>query len=325
MTDTRAGRCLLIVAASLLLSVAPVLAAADSVAAPLTIAAYVTQLDAISAAVAQSADGSSHELSALVSKVPRVWHVGTPPGAFDIENARLLQNVRSWRTTGDPTARARLLMELRLRRSEAARFNQPPGDVAVQRVLLADILRRSAFQNVHGQTWMDRLRQRVLELLVDALRPVLQASSIPIVSRYLVYGLIAASLVVLGLWLRRFVRREAEPHVAVAASRPAVALEWRGWLTAMEAAAARGSWREAIHFSYWCAVSFLEAKGAWPPDRSRTPREYLQLLPPAGEERPALAALTRRFELVWYGVDAADSQSFAEATVSLKKIGCPPA
>ena len=102
-------------------------------------------------------------------------------------------------------------------------------------------------------------------------------------------------------------------------------MDWPLWLAEAQAAAARGSWRDAIHFTYWCAVAFLEAKGAWRPDRARTPREYLRLLPPSSDDGATLAALTRRFELVWYGNANADAQAFAESIANLKKMGCPAA
>ena len=78
-----------------------------------------------------------------------------------------------------------------------------------------------------------------------------------------------------------------------------------------------------MHLTYWCAVSFLEAEGAWRPDRTRTPREYLRLLPPATNHGAMLAALTKRCELVWYGTVHADANAYAESIDNLKSIGCP--
>jgi Domain of unknown function (DUF4129) len=60
----------------------------------------------------------------------------------------------------------------------------------------------------------------------------------------------------------------------------------------------------------------------WRPDSARTPREYLRLLPSASEYRPALADLTRGFELVWYGTQPADSRAFARTMAQLEELGC---
>jgi hypothetical protein len=81
-------------------------------------------------------------------------------------------------------------------------------------------------------------------------------------------------------------------------------------------------WRNAIHLAYWAGISFLESGGAWKPNRARTPREYLRLMGSRKPEYPSLAALTRKFELVWYGDRAASSLDFQETLGQLEKLGC---
>jgi hypothetical protein len=207
---------------------------------------------------------------------------------------------------------------------EATALGEPTRDIAGERALLTEILSRPEFQRVHGPTWIDRLRQRTLEQLTILLRRLFGVSTIPVVGNVLVYALVFGSLAALVLWVYPSVLRPSRVEMlAVESSRPALK-EWRAWLSEAHTAAADGRWREAVHFCYWCAVSFLEDKGAWPPDRSRTPREYLRLLESADDHRSALALLTRRLELVWYGANAADAHAFAEALASLEKIGCPP-
>jgi hypothetical protein len=123
----------------------------------------------------------------------------------------------------------------------------------------------------------------------------------------------------------RFIRRPAAAG-SVVPDRPFVSQkESSVWLSEANAAAARGDWREAVRLAYWCAVSFLEDQGAWRPDRARTPREYLRLLPASSDHRPGLTELTRTFELVWYGAEEADSRRFAEALAHLERMGCRPA
>ena len=56
------------------------------------------------------------------------------------------------------------------------------------------------------------------------------------------------------------------------------AREWQLWLKDAQAMAAKGQWREAIHFIYWASIARLESRRLWPADRARTPREYLALL-----------------------------------------------
>ena len=97
----------------------------------------------------------------------------------------------------------------------------------------------------------------------------------------------------------------------------------KDWMMEAKAAAAAGSWRDAIHLSYWAGISFLEGRGVWHPDRARTPREYLRLLPSSAEYHKPLAALTRQFEMIWYGGTAAGPDSFSEALKHLESLGCP--
>ena len=87
-------------------------------------------------------------------------------------------------------------------------------------------------------------------------------------------------------------------------------------------AAASGLWREAVHLAYWAGISFLEEGSAWRPDKARTPREYLRLLPAASEHRSALSALTRQLEVTWYGNDPAGPDTFSETVTLLENLGC---
>ena len=75
--------------------------------------------------------------------------------------------------------------------------------------------------------------------------------------------------------------------------------------------------------AYWCGIAFLEDKGAWRPDRSRTPREYLRVLGAAHEHRPVLQSLTRELEHVWYAGGDADASRYDAMLGELEKLGCP--
>jgi len=147
---------------------------------------------------------------------------------------------------------------------------------------------------------------------------------VPTLSDILVYVLVAFGVIVLALWAYRSLAVEARTQSIVPEHVAVSARAWQIWFADAQKAAARGDWREAIHLAYWSGVSFLEARGAWAPDRARTPREYLRLLASSSEHRPALTALTKNFELVWYGTDAADASRFGEALANLEALGCRP-
>ena len=116
-------------------------------------------------------------------------------------------------------------------------------------------------------------------------------------------------------------RDEIENRVARAAKKldqaPAA------WLDEARREAAGANWRNAVRLTYWSGIAFMEAQGAWRPDRARTPREYTRLLPPSSEHAPTLSALTRVFERVWYGTERVDRVQYDEALAQLKKLGCP--
>ena len=282
----------------------------------LSVREYIAELDAISGTLQGSDPGQTPSW-------PETWRVEGDGRVFEIPTDWLRRDLRRWRATRDSATYARMVARLETLRSEAERFQQSPADVSHVRALTADILNSREFRDVHGPTWIDRLRQRVFRLMNRLFTGVFESSAFPTISRALVYSLLAAAGVTVVVWLSRFRRRRGHPRAESAARDAAPqTVAWREWLTQAETSAAAGRWRDAVHFSYWCAVSFLEANGAWSVDRTRTPREYVRLLPSSSGARPALDALTRIFERVWYGAKEADADSFAEVTTHLKKLGC---
>ena len=298
-----------------------VCAGAQTPARTLTIQEYVAWLDRTAAAVDEGRIVPAESL-------PPLWLIETPAGPIEVSNAWLVRDLRALQTTPDPDRRARARDRLRILGAEARAFEDPPGESAGTRARLNEILQRREFRNLHGPTWRDRLRQRLLQLIVNLLNLLFGTSVVPTISHALVYVLIGVAALVVGVWTFRSVRRASRIETIVPDRVPISAKAWAVWLSEAQSASARGEWREAIHLSYWCAVSFLEARGAWRPDRARTPREYLRLLGGSSAHRnavPELAALTGRFERVWYGTDAADREAYAEALVNLERLGCRPA
>jgi hypothetical protein len=287
----------------------------------LTFAQYIDTLDGLDSAARANGEGASTRLGAIAHDLPPVWQVETSRGIFEISTRPLALDVRALAASHDEALRDHLLSQLRLLRSEARAFNQPSEDVTDKRASIDEILSTREFEGVHGPSWMDRLRQRALELvarLLDRISP----STIPAVNRILVYGLMAGALIAVAWWLRDLLpRKRAVAKPSLEASQQ-LAKDWTAWHADAQAAAAADQWSEAVRCCYWCAVSFLETKGAWRRDQSRTPREYLRLLSPGTEDGRALAALTKLLERVWYGTDAANARTFTDAMDNLKQLGC---
>jgi hypothetical protein len=283
---------------------------------PLSVPEYISAIDSIAATLEGSA-GNDDDL-------PKSWRVEGDRRVFEIPTDSVARDLRRWWTTRDVATYARLIAQLQTLRSEADAFQRPAADVSRLRGLAIEILNGREFKSVHGPSWIDRVRQRVFRLLNRLFAGVMESSAFPTISRALVYILLAAAGLTAALWLSKFRRRALSAGTESISAHPAApqTVAWTHWLTQAEAAAAAGSWRDAIHFSYWCAVSFLEANGAWSADRTRTPREYVRLLPASSGDRSALSALTRLFERVWYGTATADADAFAEMTTHLKELGC---
>ncbi len=140
--------------------------------------------------------------------------------------------------------------------------------------------------------------------------------------QWFVWGMIALAAAIAGVWLYRVSqenmgagRREIIPFMPSSRN-------WREWLADARARAAQGEWRDAVHFGYWAAVSRLESEGVWKPDKTRTPREYLNAIPGSSLSKEPFAAMTGKFEASWYGSRPATEADFAQFAAHLERLGC---
>lgn len=167
------------------------------------------------------------------------------------------------------------------------------------------VLARAEFRPDAGPTWLDRqiarLQDALLRLFFGMGRVGARNPWIAPLIEWLCFGLAAAGLL---LSLHRSLNRQAL-RISLVGMAPAAAASGQSganWLADADAAEAAGRGREAIHCLYWAAIASLEARQAWRPNPTRTPREYLHLLRPGSAAQHALRDLTRRFERAWYGI-----------------------
>jgi hypothetical protein len=285
----------------------------------LSMPGYLAWLDSVAADVADDRAAPSAD---VLRRIPPVWRVQTDSGFFDVPNAWLIRDLRELQGRPGSEARGRIRGGLRALRAAALGFDAPPEDRSEARARRDEILASREFRSVHGPTWRDRLRQRILQIILSVLERLFGSSVIPTVSNILVYTLIAIAVSVVAIATYRSLTRSAAIESIVPDRTPVSAKPWQLWLADAQASAARGDWRDAMRLAYWCGVSYLEMRGAWRPDRARTPREYLRLMAASDGRRDTLSALTRSFELVWYGTDRADARTFNEAVAHLEKLGC---
>lgn len=187
---------------------------------------------------------------------------------------------------------------------------------------LTEILGRREFQQVHQPSILDVWRERLWLAILYALEQIFSRVHIsPRASDVLTWGVVGAlfalAVFLVGRAILRGQRRPPAPDILAFARRSAP-----DWLRLAREAERRGAYREAVHHAYWAAVRQLEEGGAWRPDRARTPREYLRVLPQAHSGWRPLASLTRRFEGAWYGNRPVSQPEFAEVVGELEKLGC---
>jgi len=205
----------------------------------------------------------------------------------------------------------------------AAVFDHGQADASSSRQKIDEILARREFRNVHRPSMKETLLGKLYRRLARLLGRIhLQKGAFNVI-QIMVYLLVGAALLLLVFWtLNRFRRKadEAPPREIIPFSPSAKS--WRAWLGEARNSAEKQDWRNAIHLAYWAGISFLESGGAWKPNRARTPREYLRLLSTRNSNYPSLSALTRKFEIVWYGDRPAGQQDFQETLAQLEKLGC---
>ena len=288
----------------------------------LTLTQYVQTLDDALAAVhklSEEPQGAAH----LVATLPAAWHVEVDGQTYEIPTSSIRRDLGAWQAKPTTASLHLILQHLETLRYQAVAYQGIVPDIASQRSLLNNILARGEFRNVRGESWLDRLKQRFYDFLLRLLGKLVSSSSIPIIGDILVYGLIVIAVLAVAYWMYRSLRDGTRLETIMPVNVPVSAKEWPIWMAEARAAGARGEWRDAIHLAYWGGISYLEAQGSWRPDRARTPREYLRLLPASSEHQPALRALTMRLEGVWYGMQAAGADGFEETLAELERLGCP--
>jgi hypothetical protein len=302
---------------------------ADRSAVNFDLPAYIAELDRWSAAVERlgTDPGSAAELRGSLAPT---WIVTTEQQRFRMSTGWLDDLLRAFEMGAEERPALRRLMQARLSamRGEAAALDQDsessPADEAMTK--LDEILGRREFGTLRETTAWQRFQLMVQEWMLRAigwiLRPIAGSGW---TGRTLLWLAIAAAFVLAVLALRRAWMREPSESLFDPGGLPAAGERWVSFRTKAAAAASRGDYAEAVRCAYWAGVLWLGDAGVWHTDLSRTPREYLRLLPDGHARSIPLAALTRRFEDVWYRRQSGSREDFQEAMTQLEALGCPQA
>ena len=318
------GRWLALVAATLILAGAPVLAAQPS--ASMNPAAFVVELERLSTLVSSGVPTTIPEV-----RVPAVWSVENRGQRFDISAGWLEQAVEEGRRDPStwPARRSTILARLNALKLEAQSLADAGAplpatvDPSTARASLTRVLARPEFQRMARQSAMSRLRRQVSQWIVRILDR-LGIGGFGRRGTADVFAWLAALLALgaLSMWLVRVLMQPGSGRrVPLTAARPQsrTALAW-----ARDALAAADP-RQAARLAYRATVVRLEEEGAWRADDTRTPREYLRLLPGDHRRHGLVTDVTQRFEEIWYGAREATEEDRRSLLSRLKELGCLPA
>jgi hypothetical protein len=269
-------------------------------APPLTLGRFTSQLQTLASAVERSPADAAPRLAATIADVETVAS-GADLVEVHFEWLRLALGSALIDGAKWPARRADLAAELRAMAREASVVT-PAVRPAGARDTLTRTLAMRGFQNTRSLTWQARLLQRLKAWLADLWERTLgRRVGQRTVAVVLAWMVSIAAIAVLLIWLTRLAagRRAEGPSDLGSVEAPRTA----GRTLALEAAAlARaGRVREAARVAYRAAVHRLEEEGALRVDETRTPREYLRLLPAPHRRHAALVSLTEAFERIWYG------------------------
>ncbi len=200
---------------------------------------------------------------------------------------------------------------------------EPPAAIGRARAAANAALARPEFRADQGPGWIERqiahVEDWIMGLFTGMDRLGKRAPWLAPLIEWGCFGLAAAGL----LW---FVRQSLARQALRISLADSAALGPRGnrdsadWARMAEERAAARDWREAVHCLYWAAIAGMESRRAWKFNPTRTPREYLLLLPPNSDAHRALRALTRSFERVWYGREEAGEEEYRAALASFRAL-----
>ena len=285
---------------------------------------YIEQLQSYEEQVAELAS-APQKASAFRDSLPETLTVHTAPGDVTVDLTFLRDSLNRFLTataTTKPDILANVSTRLKAMRAEAELYEHPDRADDATRKRLDEILSAREFDRVRGPTALELFKQRVQAWIRNLLRRINpKIPDVEDLGQWFVWGTIALAAAIAGVWLYRVSQQNVGGNREIIPFMPS-SRNWREWLADARERAAKGEWRDAIHFGFWAAVSRLESEGVWPPDKTRTPREYLNAIPVSNLSKEPFAAMTRKFEASWYGSRPTTEADFAQFASQLERLGC---
>jgi hypothetical protein len=277
---------------------------------------------------------SAETLRAYRESLPQAWTVEAGGRRYDVPTdpvvSRLAKAERQPELRGQQVNQAREYLGA-LAADTALLTTRPAPSTNSARAKLDAILARSEYAHARQQSWWDKIRARINEVLFNALVRILRGVGGQASLGYVLLWIgICAAAVLIAYWIfRRWFRTARREEMALQAA-AVPSRSWQEWVFAAREAAGRGDYRMAIHCAYWAGIARLQDIGALSPDRAKTPREYLRALAKSklilpetlATRQHALSLLTSRLEKIWYGYHIATEADFRDSLTQLETLGC---
>ncbi len=296
-------------------------------------ASFVNELGRLKSEL-EIARKSPATLRAFRDSLPATWSVKSGEQQYEVPTAPLTSRI-------DDAMKEPAVRELKLNQARdflnalAAEISSASGlqpvDPASARASLDRILARPEFANRRRQSWWDRFKERIDEIILDALNRLFsRIGGQRSMGEVLLWIGVSLAAILIAYWIFRRWFHAARMEEMALESAGVPARSWQQWIYASRATAAQGDYRMAIHCAYWAGIARLEELGALPADRAKTPREYLRALTRANllvsethtTRYQALSALTSRMEKIWYGYHIATETDFRDSMTQLEILGC---
>jgi hypothetical protein len=294
---------------------------------------FIQELGRLKAGL-ESARLSTESLRSYREALPEAWAVDAGGRHYEVPTdllvSRIVKAERQPEIRGQQVDEARGYLDALASETESLSGETPPSSDAARAKLNA-ILARSEYAHVQQESWWDKLRAQLTEILANALLRILRGVGGQASLGYeLLWIGICAAAILIAYWIFRRWFRAARVQEMDLQAAAVPARSWQEWIFAAREAAGRGDYRIAVHCAYWAGIARLQDLGALAPDRAKTPREYLIALTKSklvlpetlATRQQALTLLTSRLEKIWYGYQIATEADFRDSLTQLETLGC---
>jgi hypothetical protein len=294
---------------------------------------FVQELGRLKAGL-ESARQSTESLRSYREALPEAWAVDAGGRHYEVPTdllvSRIVKAERQPEIRGQQVDEARGYLDALASETESL-SGQTPLSSDSARAKLNAILARSEYAHVQQESWWEKLRAQLSEILADALLRIIRGVGGQASLGYaLLWIAICAAAILIAYWIFRRWFRAARVQEMDLQAAAVPALSWQEWIFGAREAAGRGDYRIAVHCAYWAGIARLQDLGALSPDRAKTPREYLIALTKSklvlpetlATRQQALTLLTSRLEKIWYGYQIATEADFRDSLTQLETLGC---